>query len=280
MANEPARVGVVFVSHSAKIAEGLVDLAGQMAQGVALVAAGGSDDGGIGTSLQRIQAAISDADAGAGVVVLADLGSAVMTTESAIEFLDADHAERVRLADAPLVEGGVSAAVAAASGGDVAAVLAAAESAAESQAAGRAPEDLGMAAGVVGSGFGPGAVEADARSDGADGVGNGVLANTDGRADAGQASAPRVTRAVTLTNADGLHARPAAEFVKLANTFGARVTVNGRDAKSLLGIMSLGLTRGMSAEIASDEPGGEAAVDALAALVESGFVDGAASARE
>lgn len=277
MANERARVGVVFVSHSAKIAEGLVDLAGQMAQGVALAAAGGSDDGGIGTSLQRIQAAISEADAGAGVVVLADLGSAVMTTESAIEFLDADQAERVRLADAPLVEGGVSAAVAAASGGDVSTVLAAAESAAglqgrQAQATGGGtPEDLGMATGVVGSGFGPGVVEADAHSDGADGVGDGVLSDTDAPADAGQASAPRVTRTVTLTNADGLHARPAAEFVKLANTFGVRVTVNGRDAKSLLGIMSLGLTRGMRAEIASDEPGGEAAVEALATLVESGF---------
>lgn len=229
MAGDAARVGIVFVSHSAKIADGLVDLAAQMAQGATLIAAGGSEDGGIGTSLERIQAAIADGDAGAGVVVLADLGSAVMTAESAIEFLDPDQAERVRLADAPLVEGGVSAAVAAESGGNVAAVLAAAES-----------------AGVP-------------------------WQRASGPADAGQASANRATRTVTLTNADGLHTRPAAEFVKLANTFGVRVTVNGRDAKSLLGIMSLGLTRGMTAEIASDEPGGEAAVQALAALVESGF---------
>lgn len=280
MAGQTAGVGVVFVSHSAKIAEGLVDLAAQMAPGVRLVAAGGSDDGGIGTSLGRIQSAIAEADGGAGVVVLADLGSAVMTTESAIEFLDPDQAGRVRLADAPLVEGGVSAAVAAESGGDVAAVLAAAESASGPQqrgaaADGQGDEDLGMAAGVVGSGFGPGAVAADAQSDGADGVGEGSLAEAPATsgvpAGAGQASGARATRTVTLTNADGLHARPAAEFVKLANTFPMRVTVNGRDAKSLLGIMSLGLTRGMTAEIASDEPGGEAAVEALADLVESGF---------
>lgn len=232
-----SRVGVVFVSHSAKIAEGLVDLARQMASGVTLVAAGGTDDGGIGTSLQRIQAAITEADAGAGVVVLADLGSAVMTTESALEFLPVEQAERVHLAHAPLVEGGVSAAVAAESGGDLRAVLTAAES------AGRSGEDAGNAAAEP--------------------------SRQDPTVPAG------AVRTVTLTNADGLHARPAAEFVKLANTFPVRVTVNGRDAKSLLGIMSLGLTRGMTAEIASDEPGGAAAVDALAALVQSGFGESA-----
>jgi len=74
-----------------------------------------------------------------------------------------------------------------------------------------------------------------------------------------------------LRNKDGLHARPAAEFVKLANTFGASVTVNGKDAKSLLGIMSLGLTAGTTAEIASSDDDGVPAVDALAALIETGF---------
>ncbi len=76
---------------------------------------------------------------------------------------------------------------------------------------------------------------------------------------------------MTLRNKDGLHARPAAEFVKLANMFDVKVTVNGKDARSLLGIMSLGLNVGASAEIASSDPGGEVAVNALAELVESGF---------
>ena len=76
---------------------------------------------------------------------------------------------------------------------------------------------------------------------------------------------------MTLVNADGLHARPAAELVKLASTFPQRVTVNGTDAKSLLGIMSLGLTKGASVEIASEDPEGATAVDAIAALAESGF---------
>ncbi|WP_244857643.1 HPr family phosphocarrier protein [Agromyces archimandritae] len=74
-----------------------------------------------------------------------------------------------------------------------------------------------------------------------------------------------------LVNPAGLHARPAADFVKLASTFTPKVTVNGKDAKSLLGIMSLGLTKGAEVTIASEDPEGRAAVDALAELTESGF---------
>jgi PTS hybrid protein len=76
---------------------------------------------------------------------------------------------------------------------------------------------------------------------------------------------------VTIINKDGLHARPAAEFVKLANTFPVKVTVNGKDAKSLLGIMSMGLTKGSTVEVASEDPAAKDAVDALADLIETGF---------
>ena len=107
------KVGLVLVSHSDKLAEGLAELAGQMAPDVAIIAAGGTDDGGIGTSLEKIQSGIAQADGGAGVALLADLGSAVMTAEMALEFLDPGQREKVRLADAPLVEGAVAAAVAA-----------------------------------------------------------------------------------------------------------------------------------------------------------------------
>ena len=78
-------------------------------------------------------------------------------------------------------------------------------------------------------------------------------------------------REVLVRNPQGLHARPAAEFVKLANTFPVKVTVNGKDAKSLLGVMSLGLVAGSTASIASEDDGGAQAVDALADLVETGF---------
>ena len=231
----PGKVGVVFVSHSARIAEGLVELARQMAPTSSLVAAGGTDDGRIGTSFDLVTAGIGEADAGDGVVVLCDLGSAILTAETALDFLDDDVRARVRIVDAPLVEGGVAAAVAAEAGDRLDQVVSAAES-----ARGGAPSGAATTGGVA-----PGA-------------------DADGVASAAQ-------RTVTLVNADGLHARPAAELVKLASTFPHRVTVNGTDAKSLLGIMSLGLTKGATVEIASDDPAGQQAVDAIAALAESGF---------
>ncbi len=224
---DSALVGLVFVSHSVKIADGLVDLARQMAPRTVLAAAGGTDDGGIGTSFTLVLAGIERADAGAGVVVLCDLGSAILTAETALDFLDESVRERVRVVDAPIVEGGVAAAVAAEIGGKLDDVVRAARSAVPVAAA----------------------------------------------APAGDASAgpETVTRTVTLVNKDGLHARPAADFVKLASTFDAKVTVNGKDAASLLAIMSLGLIRGKTAVISSSGVNGAEAVDALANLLESGF---------
>jgi PTS hybrid protein len=243
---QPARIGLVFVSHSARIAAGLVELAGQMAPTTALVAAGGRDDDGIGTSFDKISAALLEADAGAGVVVLCDLGSAILTAETALEFLEDDVRSRVRIADAPLVEGGVAAAVAAEIGEDLAAVLTAAENAGSGR-----PEEAGP------DGSGPDTSEPEASGPEASGPGAG-------------ADQP-VTRTVTLKNRDGLHARPAADFVKLASTFDAEVTVNGKDARSLLGIMSLGLTRGMSVVISGPDERSRTAIDALADLIETGF---------
>jgi PTS hybrid protein len=107
-------VGLVFVSHSAKLAEGLVELAAQMAPDVAIVAAGGLAEGGIGTDYDEVVAAVQRADSGAGVVLLYDLGSAQMTAELAVESLADPSAASV--VDAPLVEGAVAAAVAAQGG--------------------------------------------------------------------------------------------------------------------------------------------------------------------
>ena len=110
-------VGLVVVSHSAKIAEGVVELAGQMAPGVRIQAAGGADDGGIGTDATMIAEAIAAADEGDGVLVLADLGSAVLSAQLAIdEFVDEELRGRARIAEAPVVEGAVFAAIQAATG--------------------------------------------------------------------------------------------------------------------------------------------------------------------
>ena len=105
-------VGLVFVSHSAKLAEGAAELAVQMAgPDVRLVAVGGAPDGTIGTDPDRIATAIRSADSGAGVLVICDLGSAILATESAIEMLDGPLAARVRLSGGPFVEGAVIASV-------------------------------------------------------------------------------------------------------------------------------------------------------------------------
>lgn len=120
-------VGLLVVSHSRLLAEGVAELAGQMAHGVTIATAGGTDDGGIGTSFDLVVAGLAEADSGDGVVVLCDLGSAVMTAETALDL--AEHPDRVRIADAPIAEGAVAAAIAAELGRDLQAVLAAAEAA-------------------------------------------------------------------------------------------------------------------------------------------------------
>ncbi|MDQ3690854.1 MAG: dihydroxyacetone kinase phosphoryl donor subunit DhaM [Chloroflexota bacterium] len=130
-----AAVGIVVVSHSAEVADATVQLVARLANigadGPLLVAAGGLEDGSIGTDATRIADALVAADAGAGVVVLADLGSAVLATATAIEeLLEPDLAARVRISGGPLVEGAFVAAVQASAGNGLDGVLAAADEAA------------------------------------------------------------------------------------------------------------------------------------------------------
>ena len=106
-----ATVSLVLVSHSRQLAEGVRELAAQMTQGkVKISVAGGTADGRLGTDANAILAAIEEVRGPAGVLVLVDLGSAVLSTQMAIEQL-ADDGGRVLLSDAPFVEGAVIAAV-------------------------------------------------------------------------------------------------------------------------------------------------------------------------
>lgn len=130
MADDARLVGIVVVSHSARLSEGVVELAAQMAgPDLTLTAVGGAPGGGLGTDADRIAAAVAAADSGVGVVVVADLGSAILATEAAIETLPAELAERVRISGGPIVEGAVVAAVQASIGQSLQEVLDAAESA-------------------------------------------------------------------------------------------------------------------------------------------------------
>jgi dihydroxyacetone kinase phosphotransfer subunit len=133
MSDEPM-VGIVVVSHSAAVAEATVELVRALANlepdRPPLVAAGGMADGAVGTDAARIAAAIREADAGSGVVVLADLGGAVLATQLALdELLDAPLTARVRLSGGPIVEGAFIAAVQASAGDDLEGVVAAADEA-------------------------------------------------------------------------------------------------------------------------------------------------------
>ena len=126
-------VGLVLISHSGALVEGLRDMVAQVAgDDVPLAIAGGTEDGRLGTSAPRIGAAIrSTLDAGAdAVLVLLDLGSAALSLELALEELAHDERGRIRVSEAPLVEGAILAAVQASVGAGIDEVAAAADGAA------------------------------------------------------------------------------------------------------------------------------------------------------
>ena len=122
-------VGLVLVSHSAAIADGLAELVAQVAgPDVPIVTAGGGPGGTLGTDGGCVLEALRTVD-GAGAVVLADLGSSLLSVKAALAELSPGEAGRIVLADAPLVEGAIAAGVTASTGASLAEVAAAAEEA-------------------------------------------------------------------------------------------------------------------------------------------------------
>ncbi|MGO4383648.1 dihydroxyacetone kinase phosphoryl donor subunit DhaM [Specibacter sp. RAF43] len=233
-------VGLVIVSHSAQLAAGVVELAAQMARDVTLVAAGGTDDAGLGTSLEKVMDALGSADTGDGVLVLTDLGSAVMTAESALEFLG--NPANVLLADAPLVEGAVAAAVAAQSGASLAVVQKAAETALDP--GGARPATPAQAAGMAETGA------------------SGVVPGTVGGA---------VTAVLTLVNPLGLHARPAAVLAGALGAMDVDIEINGVDGQSVMLLMTLAAGQGSELRVRATGPDAQRAVDFVRAAVQDGF---------
>ena len=225
-------VSIVVVSHSEKIADGAADLAAQMAPDVLVLTAGGTTDGRIGTSLEKVLAALDKVDGG-GTVILTDLGSAVMTAESALEF--AENPETMVLADAPLVEGLVAAAVAAQGGADMHAVKRAAESVGGPA---RHPEDAPLK--MVGEGSATG-------------------------------KGPDFTGDFELVNQAGMHARPAAKIAGGLSALDVEVTVNGVDGASMTGLMTLGAGKGSVLHVEAWGADAERAVNYVGGLVQAGF---------
>lgn len=112
-----SNVGIVIVSHSAKVAEGAADMVRQMVgDAVPLAFAGGNSEGGLGTDVGAIMAAIDAAWSEAGVAVLVDLGGAETNSEMAVEMMDEERRGRIAICNAPIVEGAVIAATEASGG--------------------------------------------------------------------------------------------------------------------------------------------------------------------
>ena len=129
-AAELRNVGVVIVSHSPHVARGAEDMVRQMVgESVPLASCGGNPDGGLGTDVAAISAAVEAAWSDRGVAVLVDLGGAEMNAEMAVEMLDESRRGRVAICNAAIVEGAVMAATEASMGSALAEVCAAAEDA-------------------------------------------------------------------------------------------------------------------------------------------------------
>jgi phosphocarrier protein FPr len=232
-------IGMVVVSHSAKLAEGVCDLARQVGQGrVRIAAAGGTADpeNPIGTDAFLVQQAIESVYSEDGVLVLMDLGSAVLSAETALELLGEEKSARVELCGAPLVEGAVAAATLAAAGAGLAEIFQEAQNASAGKLAGESA----------------------------------CPTKTQTLVDRGGTDAFVCQAEVTLTNHLGLHARPAAQIVRLARRYRARVTIDNVAASSINAVLSLGARQGGQLRICAQGVEAHEALAALTDFIESG----------
>ena len=235
-------VGIVIVSHSGPLAEGVAALAREMGgEDVAIAAAGGLDDGAIGTDAERVRKAIEEVRSDAGVLVLIDLGSALMSAEIAIEMLE--DGGPVALSPAPLVEGAVAAAARARTGGALD------EVAAEARGA------LAMKTSQLGD-------EAPAAAGEEAAGGDGLRAT------------------LPVGNRLGLHLRPAGLVAAAVGRRDARVRVRNAtrgtgpvDARSLTGLAMLSARQGDELEVEAEGPEAQDALDALRALADDNWGD-------
>jgi phosphocarrier protein FPr len=259
MTDQEGRVSLVLVSHSKQLAEGVAVLARQMTGDRVLIlcAAGAGEDGAeIGTDATRILNAVITADNPAGTVVLMDLGSAILSTEMALDLADPQIKERVALSAAPFVEGAVVAAVTAAAGASREAILD------ESHRA-LAPKLAHL----------------------------GGLPTADDLAAPDEASRPSESNGGTsaideavIRDPHGLHARPAGQVAALSGKFRADITLSNVDsgkgpanARSLIALLSLDARVGHRLRIAASGREAKEAASALQSLIESFSADAVAA---
>ena len=245
-------VGLVIVSHSAQLAAGVVELAGQMTQGkTPIAAAGGAIDDILGTSADKILEAIQSVDGPDGVLVLLDLGSAILSAEMALEMLSDEQRDRIRLSYAPLVEGAVAAALEASLGRTLAQVQQVAEKTAN-------VDQLQMLKPLT-----PPENES--------------IEIVPPPESISPVETSELSTQLTLANPTGLHARPASLFVQTAAGYQANIHASGRgketDATSIFGVLSLGLRQGDAITIRASGKEAQAAIEALSELVRVNFYE-------
>jgi multiphosphoryl transfer protein len=247
-------VGLVIVSHSARLADGVAEVAREMAgPDVALEVAGGLDlpDRPLGTDAALVARAIERAYSADGVVVLMDLGSAVLSAEMALDLLPPEYRDHVLLCEAPLIEGAVAAAVTARLGAPLEQVAEEARQGLRSKAAHLA-------------------------SDGPGGAPSTEAPHWDAATEAG--AGERHTLRFAVANPLGLHARPAARFVQTVGRFDVDVLVTNlstghgpASGRSLNAVATLGVRQGHEVLVEARGPQAAGALDALRALADRGF---------
>ena len=240
-------VGLVIVSHSAQLANGVAELAGQMTQGATpIAAAGGGVDNILGTSAEKIQAAIQAVDGPDGVLVLLDLGSAILSAEMALELLNSEQ-QHVMLSFAPLVEGAIAAAIEASLGHTLVEVKQTAEKTASVEQL-QLLKPLSSAYEEAEAAVPPPPAQSDVRE-----------------------------MQLTLTNPTGLHARPASLFVQTAGRYDARIEVLGRgrqaEATSIIGVLALGIRKGDTITLRASGKEAEVALEVLRDLNLANFYE-------
>jgi dihydroxyacetone kinase phosphotransfer subunit len=241
-------IGIVVVSHSPALARAAVDLALEMVPGErpAISIAAGSGDGVIGTDAVAVASSIDEVASEDGVLVIMDLGSAVMSSEMALDFATTDAT--VRLSSAPFVEGVLAAIVTASGGASLDEVEAEARGALTPKTAALAGREPAP---------GPAQPESAAAT--------------------GPTPAEQ-TAELALINSDGMHARPAAILVSTLAGFDAKITIRNRDSagkpvagNSLLGLLSLGAKTGDVLVVSASGPQATEALASVTELVNSGF---------
>lgn len=238
-------VSIIIVSHSQRLAEGVVELAAQMTHGkIDIVAAAGidDDDNPIGTDATKIMMALEEVNADAGILILVDMGSALLSTDMALELIDPDLASKVVVCPAPLIEGGVAAAVAAAAGLPIETVIEEAKGALAAKY-----EQLGE-----------------------------VLPHA---APVQAAVAPMAESAQSMTwtvlNPHGIHARPASTIVTTLTAYDCDMWIAKADkqanARSINSIALLGIRKDDSITFMANGPDASAAIEAFTTLAQSHF---------